>query len=192
MNVQKDKKIKNDDELELDELELIAAEIHLNDYFKKRVIPPLLHLFLPLDIDMQALKMIKNNTEKAQKYREEMFQTRSSDKHYRQKLYDLWYLLGEKGDGTLKPSPEAYKLIPIGDLKGKNTLRRLAGLDNKNPKESPIYKFLEYLDTVMKDNKSIANEITYLLKPFNENNIKSFYDWYRALDECLKDKKTEI
>lgn len=61
----------------------------------------ILRSFLPLDIDMQALSNEKVNKEK---YLQEMAKDidglysskEKKNTHYRRKLYDLWYLLGQK------------------------------------------------------------------------------------------------
>ncbi len=164
---------------------------------EKKKVNEILRLFLPLDIDMQALEIIQKDEEKVRKYLhsnkdiEGMFQSRKGDNHYRQKLYDLWYLIGEKPpeDGNWKPSEEAKKLTPI-DNPDPN-LRKLAGLNNGSPKESPIYKFLEFLDTSKNDGKDIKDVTDYLCNPFknwkiNNKDINTFHDWYCALASCLR------
>ncbi len=155
----------------------------------------LLHLFLPLDIDMQALEMIQGDSEKVKKYLwgdkdvEGMFQSRKGDEHYRQKLYDLWYLIGEKPpeDNKWKPSEEAKKLTPINNP--DHNLRKLTGLDNGRTEESQIYKFFKFLDTCKKNDKNVT--AASLSKPFkdwkiNDREINSFHNWYSELASCFK------
>jgi len=162
----------------------------------------LLHLFLPLDIDMQALEMIQNDPEKVNKYLlgdkdrdiEGMFEGREGDEHYRQKLYDLWHLLGKQdylGQIGKNASSEVEICTPIDN--SSPLLQKLAGLDDYDPKESPVYNFLESLDTRKKDDMDVTAED--LCKPFNleievngkKEEIKSFHNWYCVLASCLRD-----
>lgn len=143
----------------------------------------ILHLFLPLDLDMQALEMIKDDKEKVKKYLwgdsgnkiEGMFQNRKDNEHYRKKLSDLWSKVDE--------------LTKSGSINNINDLRKLVGLDNGKTEESQIYKFLESLDTCKEDDKNVT--VAPLCNPFkewkiNDKEINSFHDWYCALAGCLK------
>lgn len=161
----------------------------------------ILHLFLPIDIDMQALEMIQNDLGKVNKYLwgdkdrdiEGMFEGREGDEHYRQKLYDLWHLLGKKDhlrhiDKNASSKVEIF--TPIDN--SSPFLQKLAGLDDDDPKESPVYNFLESLDTGKKDDRDVTAED--LCKPFNleievngkKEEINSFHNWYCALASCLR------
>lgn len=160
----------------------------------------LLHSFLPLDIDMQALAdervtdkkkylqdMIKDLDEL---YNSEEYAGKDKKEHYCQKLYDLWYLLGQKEyleEIGKKASSKVENLTPIDNP--LDPLKTLAGLNNADPMESPIYKFLKSLDTCKKDDKNVT--VASLCEPFkdwkiNDKNIKSFHDWYCALAEYLR------
>ena len=161
------------------------------------------HLFLPIDIDMQALEIIKDDAGKVEKYLwgdkytdiEGMFEGREGDEHYRQKLYDLWHLLGKQDylrQIGKDPSSKVEHLAPIDNP--SPSLQKLAGLSNGNPKESPIYQFLKALDERKKDGNDLKEEVDYLLTPFKsielkigDDEINSFQDWYCALDSCLRE-----
>lgn len=151
---------------------------------KKNNTHSLLSLFLPLDIDMQALADKKVDKVKYlqdmkkgldELYKLPEYKDREKEKHYRWKLSEMWRLLKENED-----------------LKNNATLCRLAGLDDSEPEKSPIHVFLESLDTGRKDNKGV--EADYLFKPFNfkievnikERELNSFHDWFCALADCLK------
>ncbi len=154
----------------------------------------LLHLFLPLDIDMQALKATENQegylnnmrTDLDEPYKSGKYKDGKIDEHYRQKLYDLWFLLKPSEENKERASPEGIKLTPINNP--HDDLLKLAGLGNGISEESPIYKFLESLD----ERKTKA--INYLLEPFESSDLKecdgkeinSFHDWYCALASCLR------
>jgi len=124
---------------------------------------------------------------------EGMFENRESDEHYRQKLYDLWHLLGKKyylRQIGKNASSKVENLTPIDNP--HDDLLKLAGLSNGNPKGFAIYTFLESLDTGKKDDRDITAED--LCKPFNlvievngkKEEIKSFHNWYCALASCLR------
>ena len=139
-----------------------------------------LRSFLPLDIDMQALADEKVDKEK---YLQEMAKDldalySSAEKkktHYRRKLYDLWYLLGQKewfAQSGLEYSPELEDFTPIE--KPKPALCEFAGINSGKPNLLfPIHKFLESLDTGDIQTK--------------DNNITTFHEWYIKLCEYLKE-----
>ena len=166
----------------------------------QRIKTTLLHLFLPLDIDMQALEIIKDDPGEVKKYLwgdkdrdiEGMFESREGNEHYRQKLYDLWHLLGKQDylrQIGKKASSKVERFTPIDN--SSPLLQKLAGLDD-DPKESPVYNFLESLDTGKKDDRDVTAED--LCMPFNlkievngkKEEIKSFHNWYCALASCLR------
>jgi len=164
---------------------------------QEKIISTILHLFLPLDIDMQAMKTTKNPKDYLNDmyadledlYNLDKYKGRDKNDHYRQKLYDLWDLLELSKENKRRASPEAKKLTSIGI---PDALLKLAGLSNGNPKESPIYKFLGVLDTGKKDDMDVTAED--LCKPFNleievngkKEEINSFHNWYCALASCLR------
>ncbi|MCK5282934.1 MAG: hypothetical protein KAK00_05990 [Nanoarchaeota archaeon] len=151
----------------------------------------ILRLFLPLDIDMQALQTAKNKesylnniyADLEELYNLEKYKDGSIDEHYRRKLFSLWRFFGASLDSNQTPSPKAMELALINNC--SKEFCKLAGLSNGNPKESPIYKFLKSLD-----DKSIVS-INDLYKPFNnlkiyDKMITSFPKWYRVLAEELQ------
>jgi len=167
-----------------------------------KTIYQILHLFLPLDIDMQTLEILKDDAGKIEKYLwgdkhtdiEGMFESREGDEHYRQKLYDLWHLLGKQDYLTQidkSTSSEIENLMPINNP--SLSLQKLAGFNNRAPKESQIYKFFESIDTAKKDDMDVTAED--LCKPFNlevevsgkKEKIKSFHNWYCALASCMRE-----
>lgn len=179
-----------------------ALDLVDKEYKKKnlsKLFKNLLHLFLPIDIDMQALEIIKDDPGEVKKYLwgdkdrdiniEGMFESREGDDHYRQKLYDLWHLLGKQDylrQIGKNASSKVESFTPIDNP--SPFLRKLAGLDD-DPKESPVYNFLESLDTGKKDDRDITAED--FCKPFkdmkvNDEGIESFPKWYRVLAKELR------
>lgn len=156
----------------------------------------LLQLFLPLDIDMQALGAVED----AERYLNDMYtglkelyeldkyKERDQNKHYRQKLYDLWYLLGLFKENKKMVSPDAKKLTPIDNP--SQELLRLAGLELRKSEQSHIYRFLECLDTTNSEAHEHCRSADYLREPFNlkvnDKPVRSFHDWYCALALCLR------
>ena len=166
---------------------------------RQKAVLGLIHLFLPLDIDMQALETTENKesyfndmyADLEELYKSGKYKDGKSDEHYRQKVYDLWYLLDPSPKNKNRASPEAIKLTPID--KPSDDLLKLAELGNGSPKKSPIYKFFESLDERKKDGNDLKEDVDYLLTPFKSsklkignNEINSFHDWYCALAECLR------
>lgn len=164
----------------------------------EQVIHYLLCLFLPLDIDMQALEIIKDNQGEVKNYLwgdkdrdiEGMFEGSEGDEHYRQKLYDLWHLLGKKEYLEQIGKSASSKVLSLTPIDNPSpSIQQLAGLNNRDLKESQIYNFFESLDTAKKNSTDItAND---LCKPFkdmkvNDEEIKSFPKWYRALAKELR------
>lgn len=185
-----------------DRIEKYDTDYVIEYYEKKRLNDlksQILQLFLPIDIDMQALK----TTENAEAYLNDMYagleelyklekdNERNKNEHYRQKLYDLWYLLDPTKGNKERASAEAKKLTPISNP--SDDLRKLVRLDSGKPEKSPIYQFLESLDKQKKDGNDLKEEVDFLLAPFKSsglkiggNEIKSFHDWYCALASCLR------
>lgn len=140
----------------------------------------ILRIFLPLDIDRQALEAAKDKEGYlADMYKdlESLYKSgKNKDEHFRQKLYDLWYFF-EPEQYTGKGSRDAKNFEPIPKDKTEN-LRLLAGLNCKKPEESPIYKFFESLDKKNLEGKFFTG--------FKVTDDYSFHEWYRKLGECLK------
>lgn len=138
-----------------------------------------LRSFLPLDIDMQALTDKKVDKEKyLQEMAKDLDELYSSKEkrniHYRRKLYDLMYLLGQKEwfvQSGLEYSSELENFAPIE--KPKLELCEFAGINSGEPNLLfPIYKFLESLDKGNIQTK--------------DKNITTFHEWYIKLCEYLK------
>ncbi|WKZ15481.1 MAG: hypothetical protein QY317_16425 [Candidatus Jettenia caeni] len=140
----------------------------------------ILRIFLPVDIDMQALEATKDKKGYlADLYRdlESLYESgKNKDKHFQQKLYDLWYFL-KPVKYKEKASPDAKIFDPIPEDKTEN-LRLLAGLNCRKPEESPIYKFFESLD---KNNLSPKSFINFKI---DEN--FTFHEWYIKLADELR------
>jgi len=161
----------------------------------------LLHLVLPLDIDMQAIQILKERRDKEHsKTPEEYFDELQNDgTNYLQKLSDLWWIIAgfDKTDYGSEfaelPSPskeskdlvkdKSLSLVTSGTDLDMGLLKHLSGLTDecKPNKDSAVYKFFESLGT---------GEINDLYNPFNikinNKDIISFHDWYCALAECLR------
>ncbi|MFQ5455624.1 MAG: hypothetical protein ACE5EA_05380 [Nitrospirota bacterium] len=154
-------------------------------------------LFLPLDIDMQALAEILNDGKLENSKKEK-------------KIID--YLTTEeepKGmfKDNLENNVDYKKKLNVAQKKAKETekvknndiIRRLLGLENKE--DSRILKFMELLnskkDEVKKNGKIPIENAKDIINYFSQNGgwkvkganpevIKSFHDWYRVLDSCLR------
>lgn len=168
----------------------------------------ILNLFLPLDIDMQALKdaespkvFLRNIYEDLDElYRFKKYDRKNIDYHYRQKLYDLWYLLrsGIRNKELLveiekHASSESKNLTPIDNP--SEALLKIAGINNNTPKASRVYKFFESLDNARKmDGKDLTKTIKNLSNPFDikikeeKKKITTFHEWYCALAKCLRNE----
>lgn len=128
---------------------------------KESTINHLLHLFLPLDIDMQALKILleeKNDSRKAVDYFKKML-LESKDYH-KKILNDAEGLLNQISDEKKKTEVKA-SFDKIRDFLG--TLAELQ--PNKIP------------DFNNDKNKELKNDIA------------KFHNWYCALAECLRREK---
>lgn len=175
----------------------------LKEYCKRKVgrryFSYFLHLFLSLDIDMQALEATKdqegylNNmyTDLEKLYKSGEYKDGEIDEHYRRKLYTLWRHLGAFLESNQTPLPDVKDLVPINNP--SNNLLKLAGFENGNREKSPIYKFFESLDIAKKNDMDVTAED--LCKPFNlvievngkKEEIKSLHNWYCALASCLSE-----
>lgn len=160
--------------------------------------------FLPLDIDMQALKdaespkvFLENMYEDIKVlYRLKKYDSKNINHHYRQKLYDLWYLLGQ--ENLLKKigedaSSKVKNLTPIDNP--SEALLKIAGINNNDPKASQVYKFFESLDNARKmGDKDLTKTIKNLFNPFDiqikeeKKKITTFHEWYCALDRYLRNE----
>lgn len=142
------------------------------DYFKKHskksLIANILHFFLPLDIDMQAMEIIwDEKKDKSKAYLTEML--KEAEKKYVEKF------------------DEAQKLkADIHDTELKNKLEDMLGADRSN---STLYKFLKCLDNLKekaKDSEISEEDVKKVLEYFNSVGYNSFHKWYCALAKCLR------
>jgi hypothetical protein len=142
----------------------------------EKVIYYLLHLFLPLDIDMQALGILWNERDekaKAVSYLKDMLDDAGRD-HYKNKFDKVKALKGE-----------------IIDNKLQTELDSLIGNDKD---DSVLYDFLTCLDDLKEKSKysilskkDVQKVVNYLSEGLEKENY-SFHDWYCALAECLRGK----
>lgn len=165
-----------------------------------RVVIPLL---CPLDIDLQALAYIKANSSMVNEYLwrdgdiQGMFKDRKGNRHYRQVLFDLCWLINPdkvvakvfSDECTWEPSKEIKGLSPIDNP--NPALSALATLFDENGK-SQTYAFFEYLDMTQ---ENVGVDIQRFCTPFNftlqingkETHISTFHEWYSALASRLRD-----
>jgi len=149
----------------------------------------LLHLFLPLDIDMQALEILSNKKENEKIIN---YLTNADDGMLRDKTVNY----KEK----LKKAQKEIEGVP--KFKDNPVLKKLLGM---NTEKSKISEFLGLLDK--KKQKAINggdiedSEINEIITHFSKDGgwkvkgadpevITSFHNWYCALAECLKGEKT--
>jgi len=147
-----------------DEKQLLAQ---LTKYSKREKVDNLaievLYLFLPLDIDIQALELLDNEKKKREKvkdpqeYLKEMY---VDNINYLQKFNEL-----------------QAKVKKLSEIEGidKERLKKLAGIGNEN-----VSRFFEKL----RDKKDDTDE--FLGHSWGIDGVSSFHDWYCALDLCLR------
>lgn len=120
-----------------------------------------LHSFLPLDIDIQALKILWNDNKKkdAMKYLKEMLTD----------IEDGFFL--HKFDKLKKLRPE---------VDNKNELKDFLSIDEE---ENPyIYKFLELLEGKKKKCAGLTeNDVQEVISYFSNTDYMTFHDWYWKL-----------
>lgn len=135
---------------------------------KQQITEYFLSLFLPLDIDMQALEDMEKS--KRTGYLEEM-------------------RVGKTGFYIELLSSMAEILKKNLDVKLSETFFSISGLnkDFEPDQTSYIYKFLECLDNNSKEADVLLN---YFANSWpNEKNISSFHDWYSELASCFREGK---
>lgn len=155
------------------------------DYQIKKISNIILHLFLPLDVDMQALEILwdegksdKAKKQKAVDYLKEMLTdtTDTDDKFYQKKFTKARTLINE---------------MPDGDLKNKIQDKHLLGSEEKKD-GAVLHNFLVQLDKLREKTKGAdlcEEDVKNLLEYFNKQDYKSFHDWYCALAKCLRGKE---
>jgi hypothetical protein len=152
-------------------LENLTAKI-LSKYRTKRAIHYLLRSFLPLDIDIQALESI--SIEEKRKYMEEMFVDKGN---YLQKILDFQYLVNGQDNGVSREAKAIFHgQNPLAQREGldKECLLMLSGIENPH-----VLRFFEMLDKKEDTPEKILGYVFY-------EDIKSFHEWYIAVDRCLK------
>jgi putative transposon-encoded protein len=135
----------------------------LNEVEGKNRITEAYSLFLPLDIDMQALEILAKKKENGvrvkvpKEYLEEMY---ADNIDYVQKLKEL-----------------QAKVNTIGEIENinKERLKKLAGISNEN-----VDQFFEKLGGKKNDSDE------FLDHSWGIDGVNSFHDWYCALDSCLR------
>jgi hypothetical protein len=166
---------------------------------KNPVLPNLLHLFLPLDIDMQALEMICNDEnlkvedKKVQKIKDYLLDTeigmlKDESVNYHKKLEDA--------KGMIKG---------VDELKNNNTLQKLLELKLEDDKISGFLKLLDDTkQSIIVSNSDLSDDdLKNVIQYFGRDGgweiegatpkiIISFHDWYCALAACLKDLAGEV
>jgi hypothetical protein len=120
-------------------------------------------LFLPLDIDMQTLEILAKKKENGKKVKE--------PKEYLEEMY------ADNIDYVQKLKELQAKVNTTGEIEGtdKERLKKLAGSSNKN-----VDQFFEKLG----GKKNDPDE--FLGHSWGIDGVKSFHDWYCALDSCLR------
>lgn len=148
------------------------------EYFKILNVFQLLHLFLPLDIDMQALAIIHKVEDK-----------KRADKDI------LDYLINSKEPQGMLRNRSGYKAKLTEAL---DTVKKVKELKNKEDIQNLLEArkgFLEMLDKMKvevgratSENAAKATVNNYLNSKENKfwENVNSFHAWYCALAECLR------
>jgi len=162
---------------------------------KNKTISFILHFFLPLDIDLQALEKVNNPVSYLQNmycdleelYTSKEYANKDIKYHYRQKLYDLWYLLDPTDKNKKRTSPDAQNFTPLDNT---TSLYTLVDLDIENQEKSIVYKFFESLDTRKMYCNDLTEAVNYLCKPFdikieNGEKIITFNQWFYNLEAAL-------
>lgn len=153
----------------------------------------LLHIFLPLDIDMQALEILWND-EKARKackhinyIREMLADAKNDPAFYKTKL--------------LTCQREAMKLLEqMHEGENKDKLKTLLGIDyieKLAPALSCIFRFLDLLDQdgylgTDYQETDVETIVSYFKECCDDRywkDINSFHDWYCAVAECLRSER---
>lgn len=141
---------------------------YIKDSCNLDILTHLLHLFLPLDIDMQAIKILLEGTgeqkrnEEAAKYLKVMLD--ESKLYHKRILIDAQELLNQIPD---KKKKEVQALF---DDKGE-------------------FKIKDFVDTLIKLQPNKIPEKEFFNDGQNKElklNIKKFHNWYCALAECLR------
>lgn len=145
----------------------------------------LLHLFLPLDIDMQALEILSNKKDNGETID---YLTNADDGMLRDKTVNYKEKL-EKARKEIAEVPE-FKDNPV--------LKKLLGMDTE---KSKISEFLFLLDEkkqkVINGGTIEDSDIIDIIAHFSKDGgwkvegakpeiITSFHNWYCALAECLR------
>jgi len=129
-------------------------------------ISQILHLFLPLDIDMQALEILakkKENGEKVKEPNEYLKEMYADNINYLQKFNEL-----------------QAKVKELSEIEGidKERLEKLAGISNQK-----VSQFFKELDNKKND------PYKFLGHSWGIDGVKSFPNWHRALATCLRGKE---
>ena len=120
-------------------------------------------LFLPLDIDMQALEILAKKKENGVKIK--------NPKEYLEEIY------ADNIDYVQKLKELQAKVNTIGEIEGidKERLEKIVGIGNEN-----VDQFFEKLG----GKKNDPDE--FLGHSWGIDRVNSFHDWYCALSSCLR------
>jgi len=153
--------------------------------------PELLHLFLPLDIDMCALEMLwdkvkqdnKNNIEKKEYVEKTVCYFREMLNNAKNGFY------GKKCDEWRSKANDL--IANLSDQATGDNLKNLLGVNDAN--NFDIYNFLSFLDKKegkkleKKDIEAVINFFKGCGKDNCWKNLNSFHQWYHSVGACLKD-----
>jgi hypothetical protein len=143
----------------------------------------LLHLFLPLDIDMQALGLLWEDWQKPEK-----------DRRYNKDPVDyLKAILKDAHENHYKNKfKEAKDFINSITYAKLQTLLKDKKYIGNDDGSSILYGFLECLDNLKEKVESsdlFKDDVQEMLRYFKNNGYDSFHDWYCALAEYLRGKE---
>ncbi|MEW6419328.1 MAG: hypothetical protein AB1480_14650 [Nitrospirota bacterium] len=174
---------RHNDDIGQELLKFAKKEISFDDIWgyleKKRInylTANLLYIFLPLDIDMQALSIIHKEVEEKKREEKDV----------------IGYLMNSKEPEGMLRGQSGYR------DKLKDALNRVKEVEALKNKEDILYHlearkdFLEILDE-MKDKVKKESTDDKVKETINEylnadfwKSVTSFHDWYCALAECLR------
>ena len=150
----------------------IGQEKRFNDLFdkiwfqydKEDKLKKVHSLFLPLDIDMQALEILAKKKENGKKVKD--------PKEYLKEMY------ADNIDYVQKLNKLRAKVNTIGEIEGidKERFEKLAGISNEN-----VDQFFEKLGGKKNDPDEFLGHF------WGINGVNSFHDWYCALSTCLRE-----
>jgi hypothetical protein len=131
----------------------------IKDYIRKKEREPIVHLFLPLDIDMQALGILLNEKKDSKKTGEYLKEMLADSKEYHKRILGESVQLFEQISNEKKKAGVQASVDELKDFLG--TLNELRS------------------DMILDFNDDQSRKL--------EEDIKNFHNWYGALAECLRE-----